>query len=239
MTLFTRLPITVAGSLPVIPYKYIGDAAYEADAYDHWVFDEGGPGGLVGRVNGRTLAAQSAAPTYSDTFLTLPTETGKALLSPKVDGREQTLCIVYKYIATAGVKVLAGTRGATGTPGSLLFSTGGQIYANQSPSFQTGPVAESVNAWMFVAYSESALLGTTSAVVFKGGVGAVTQTGGVLKTVSSNLVALGNGYSAGGPVATQSFAEFIHFDRGLTAAELVDVYARSKLRMADRGITVV
>ena len=240
MSLFTLLPITVTGSLPVIPVSDINFANYfEQESYDHWIFDKGASG-LKGLVNETTLTAQSTGPTYSSNYLTIPAASGKSMLSQKADSREQTICVVYRHpVGATGTLVLAGSRDVTPTMGSVLFSTSNSVYSNQTPTFQTGPIAEpDPSTWMFAALSESALAGSTTHNLYVGGAAPITKTGGSLKTVSTNKVALGNIATAGASASNIDFAEFILFNRALSADELAALYVRSKGRMAARGVTV-
>lgn len=245
MTIFTRLPITVSNpNLAVIPtnnIKYL--ATNEYGAYEHWVFDRGATS-LTGLVNSRALTVQGATPTYNSNNLSLSKSFGNGLISPKDESRNMTMCFVYKVSEVSGINnTLAGTRGNFGTAGSFMFGTVAsgvsQLYSNQTPAFQAGPLTVSNGTWVFAALSEDDSAGTMTDTVFVGGGASSTLTGGTLKTVSTNKVALGNAYTTDANAGTQQFAEFIIFDRSLTVAEIADVYGRSKKRMAALGISVV
>lgn len=222
-------------SLGIVQYSEIDFLLKpEAGAYEHWILDRKAAS-LTGLLNGRMLTAQGAAPVYANGYLSLLTAQGNALLTPKADNREQTMCVVARQLAGGAVKTLAGTR-VSGVSGSSIFSTSNNLFGNQQPSFQIGPIAETTGAWQFTALSETAQPGTTTNVLYRGGVVPVTLSGGSLKIASSSMVALGNGYAAGAAGLSQQFAEFILFDRALSIAELKAVYERTRQRMAMRGI---
>lgn len=249
MHLFTRLPISVSGPLPVIPdadITYL--TGYEPDSYDHWVFDSGSANSLVGLNRQRPLTAQApGAIVYSDRYLTLSSAVGNGLMSGLEDVAQAkyTMCAVVREPAPqgTGVKTIFGTYAAANNQTVLsVASPNRKAYVNYSglPQAAMEPVV-AAGTWYFVATSLDFGPGTSSAHSLKsmvGGSSPVSLAGTGAHTPSGLKLTLGNGWYGAGAAGTLQFAEFILYDRALSAAELQAVYVRSKGRMAASGITV-
>ena len=250
MTLFTRLPISVAASLPILSES---DIAYfsglEDSAYEHWIFDKGGVGGLTGRVKGKVLTVQSDAPTYAANSLAMMGSVGKGLLTDLIDaaGAKRTVfAVVQDTIAGTSIKVPFGTLDTTGAgTGGLPFFSGTvptrgvfTTYKGLTNSANSGAVISNAT-WHFLAISLDAASASKSVTTLVGGQAVNVATSAGPYAHSGRAIALGNGYYLTGHASLMNFAEFGVYDRALTAADLAAVYARSKARMAARGITVV
>lgn len=242
MTAFIKLPITVNDpSLPVIPAASVRRFSREdeASSFDHWIFDTGDAAGLTGRTSGTLLTPEGTGATYGANFVTINPATGNGLRSTLMDARKQTVCAVVRPNNSPATLHIAGSRNTTAGSQLTFTSSLANLTAAQTPVFGNslaGPF--SAGAWYFVALSESDALGTTTQIIHASG-GSAVFTGGSLKTLTGAGIALGNSGASLTTGGTISAAEFILFDRALSAAELSAVYTRSKARMAERGITVL
>lgn len=241
MSLFTRINV-VSGdvSMPVIASADIDYLIpLEADAYDHWSFDRG-VASLAGSVNGRVLTPGATAPTFGANYVSLATIPAGALKTSKNDGADQTLCVVYRRPAVSSLRYLAGTM--DGASGSSILASGtalGLVYGNQRPSAQLGPATHAgvQGDWVFAAFSEKTYPASKDQILLVGGQ-PVLSSNVANKALAARLVALGNGYDGASGNTVMDFAEFILFDKAKTAAELQEIYLRSKTRMASVGIVI-
>lgn len=253
---FLRLPFSVPdGSLPVIsasdvelyiPYEV------ESSPYDHWIL-KGSSASLVGLKSGRVLTPQSTLPTYQPGYLNMTSEVGKALLTDMTDAAAQTVVVILKRPVlpiNSEVQILAG---AIDTVGSGAASTGSGIYVQGTTSasltlnirggsgllLTTAPGA--VGDWTMVAFGEQSDATSLAGTSYAGGAATnkTTSWPGVAKRVSTRKIAIGNGYYGSGVISALSIAEVLLYDRALSVAELDAVYARAKVRMASRGLTLV
>lgn len=241
--LFTRLPITVSDtSLPVIPSSDIELLMpYADDAYEHWLFDRGDATNLVGRVNERSLALQGAAPVYHETYLTLPSAAGGALLTGRPDTVDafDTMCAVVRMGGPAGIKAPLGTLGATTGAGIFLSSAAHGMYSTLRPSVGSLLIASpaELDIWYFIAMSRDLATATRKVTHLVGGFSMIEAAPTSYLAAAGNI-AVGNAYYTTGSAGTIDVGEFIYFDRAVAASELLDIYAESKVRMAARGIAV-
>lgn len=211
----------------------------ESSAYDHWMFDRGAAS-LTGMVLGRMLTPGATAPTFGSNYVSLATIPAGALKTPKNDAASQTLCVVYRRPSASTLRYLAGS--LDGASGSSLLALGtalGGVYGNQRPFAQIGPATHPgvQGDWVFAAFSEKTVGASKEQILMVGGQPVLSSTV-ANKTVAARQVVLGNGYDAASGDSIIDFAEFIVFDKALTAAELQDVYLRAKTRMGSVGITV-
>lgn len=248
--LFTRLNTTYSGyDLPTVDRN---DIVYfselEENAVDHWIFDKGTSAGLIGRVNGLSLTAQSTAPTYESNAVLVDGTVGKALLSnvSETGSDKITVFCVTKSGSVAGnPQPLIGNFNNSG--GGFMLSdtlnTGDldkKIYmrgtTNANPS-TVGAVAPDI--WTFAAIT----INTTGASkLVKALVNAsikqeLTVTGTYV--TGAQAIGLGNGFYTSASVITKRYAEFGIIKDFYTLAQLEDLYNRSKARMALRGITLL
>ncbi len=253
MSLFTRLPISVNDpSLPIIPSGDIDTlgVSYELDSYDHWVFNTGDVGGLVGLNKQRALTPQASVAAYAATYLSLSTTMGNALLSDldEVALGKYTLCTIVREPSPqpTGIKPLFGTVVASPAANNLTFLSGSgaarKVFASYSgfTSSLDTTAAIAGDVWYFVASSLDFKADSSHTMkTLVGGTAPLEAAGIGAHLASGRKWALGNGWYATGAAGTYQYAEFILYDRALTTDELQAVYARSKARMALQGITVV
>lgn len=242
MHLFTRLPITVSGSLPVIPSADIQSLVnYEQTSYEHWIFS-GGAGALVGKKAGKALTLQSTAPTYSAYYLSFGGN-GKALLTDLMDSAAatDTVCVVMRPAASVTMQVPFGNVGSVLGGSPLIYGTPTRTLAHtyRGISNSGNQTAISPAAWQFLAISRN-FSGTTKSIrMLLGGTAQAVTTNSGTYTPAATPIALGNSSLAGVGVDVIDYAEFIIFPTALDATELEAVYQRAKARCAARGLAVV
>jgi len=179
----------------------------------------------------------------------LPTGGGKGLLTPVSDSQDQTMCAVIKVNKNptgSGIGVVFGTLFTNSNPtggvnaGSGLFLQGSVGYQTTirpgGGSVTDEPTGISDGAFAFVALSEAP---AGSIITYWGGPAPTVYTKTQVKTVAPvpPKLALGQGYYLNTGFSLE-VAEFMIIPRATTQAELGVVYARSKARMAERGIAV-
>lgn len=251
--LFTMLPFLVSNpTLPVIPsMDFERLSELEAGAYEHWIFDNGAAS-LSGGVNGRILTAQSDPATFSDSYLSISGNEGKALLTDmgEVAGQKDTICVVFRYSTVTGITIPFGALARSaeaalggGCPYILNESRGLflQYRGSNVASVDTGYDAPA-NTWHFLAVSRDMASGGAVRTLLSGHPQhsvTVSNVGAYVPAVSGRKIGLGAAYYNSAIGSTLDFAEAVVFDRALSASDLADVYARAKARMAKRGITVV
>lgn len=257
MSIVTRLPITVASSLPVIPQADLESfVSWEVDSYDHWIFDKGTSAGLTGLSQSKVLTLQGSAPTYSSTHISLPGTSGNALLTDLTESANQvdTIFIVLRSPATfSGFHFPFGTlstgtgnafggcpylASATSTYPRSVFATYRGTSGIPGTSITT---IDAANQWYFLCVSRDFNSATKTFRVLVGGKGITSYTvTGTYTPATGRLIALGNGYySSGSATALFDIAEFGVFNRVLSDAELNNLYSRRKTAAASRGLTVV
>jgi hypothetical protein len=255
MSIFTRLPITVASALPTIPQTDIDTfVSWEPDSYEHWIFDKGNSANLTGLNQGKVLTAQGTAPTYAGTSLSLLPTIGNGLLTDKTETANQVgtmFCVFKAPVNWNGFGFLFGTL-STGTGnifgGSpFLASTAGSpriVFLNDrnlSPA-SSSPGSVVSDQWYFFAQSRDFNSATKKRLTVIGGAATFDETPtGTYAPATGRFIALGNGYYSSGASSLDptSYAEFGIFDRALSDVELQALYLRRKSAMAANGITVV
>lgn len=245
MNLFTRLPIVVNDpTLPVIPFadvQPLGD--YEDEAYGHWIFGGDAGASLASRVGNKTLTQQGAS-TYSGNYLSMSNAAGNALVTDIADTANptDTWCMVIRNAVFSTQRTLWGNEAAEASKGCGLrigLPSGTlQSRHNTGSNYDSG-IDASATGWQFVALSRNQPGG--SRIHYVGGKAPVTQAAAVYTpTVAGVPLRFGNGfYTSSTNPAAIDWAEAIVFPFALTAADLDVVYARSKARLAKRGITVL
>lgn len=242
MHLFTRLPIAVAGSLPMIPSTDIQSlVAFEASAYEHWMF-RGGAGSLVGKKSAKALALQSTPPTYSSEYLSFGGN-GKALLTDVMDSAAatDTVCVVMRPTASATLQMPFGNVGPSLGGSPLIYGTPTRAIAHtyRSISNSGSPTATSPATWQFLAISRN-FSGTTKSIrMLLGGTAQTVTTSSNTYAHAATPIALGSSSLTTTGVDVIDYAEFIIFPTALDAIALEAVYQRAKARCAARGIAVV
>lgn len=213
---------------------------YEAAAAGHWLFGTDsasltGKGGLV-------LSPANTPPTFAAGYLaTVASTTLKnGLLSPFDDSLEQTIAGVFQYKASGTQMLMGALASSSEVGGDALYrdSTGYNTNTRPGTGSKTAVVMPGLTdgAWFFAALSYTAT-GTLQRVFIGGNANSVTQA--VNKAAAPRKIALGNAlYSASSFSDAVLCAEFIYFSSPLDDAAMKALYARSKTRLAARGITV-
>lgn len=237
-TIFTRLPI-VSGD-PTLrrldPADVEGLNGLEIGAYDHWVFG-GSSASLAGAVNGKSLTPQ-ATPTYGANYVRINNAVSSALLTDIVDTAmpADCYCMVVRPNTGTASGLLLSTY--TGTQGFMIYKLSNLLYQlhGAAPASTTLPVTDAV--WRFVAVSRD--LPNQQLIHYVGGSGgvAMAKTSYVPPTTPTPVGLGRNAYASSGG-GTLDYAEFAAFDRPMTIADIGVLYARSKARMAKRGISVI
>lgn len=210
---------------------------WEAKAYGHWLFDRGDATNLTDRVNQRVLTLQGSAPTYGANYLTIGAY-GNALQTDIADStKEWTLFAVAYVPATYGM--IGGT--AVGATGAALLMSGaditsyagglGNLTADVSPNLV---VTDWVCAGMAINHATAQARNVVGATATNSSTaeGAYTSSAVPVSIGNANWTGQGD-YTTGGV----SIAEAIVWDRALSADELLQVAARSRIRAIRRGIT--
>lgn len=245
-SMFLRLPFDVARTdLPVLNSADITTIApeVEADSYAHWILSGATPLTSLNAVS-KLLTQQggATAPTLNSDSVTLPLVAGSQLESDLADTGNFTLCGVFKTNSTTA---FAGTASSTGTAGVNLFITGGGGYvtirnASGTPINSLTPAAAATSTYAFWALSVDAVnLKATLTIAKDGVVSTIDKVYTPAYSGSTKTLAIGNSQIADiGAVNTVTTAEFILYDKALSAAQHAQVYERTRKRMSLRGITV-
>lgn len=247
--IFTMLPISVNNSsLPVIPTADIERLyPYEVAAYGHWYLG-GSAASLTDRVNGRALTLQSDGVTYPNAaYLSMNGAQGKDILTDVEETATiaDTIAMVVRRTSGSLAMVFGTLSASTDTPVngfSPFFSSGDSVWTRangMNTGINTGLIAPS-SQWLFIATSRDFAAASRPNKLLVGGSAIYerTDSGDFEPAPSPRKIAIGSAYYNVG-ANTMDVAEFIYFNRAMTAAELANVYARSKARMASVGITVV
>lgn len=248
--LFTMLPFSVPNpALPVIPsadFERLGPNL-EYDAYGHWLLGDSSAS-LADVVNGRALTVQSDGVTYPDaTYLSMNGAQGKGILTDVEETADiaDTIAMVVRR-TTGSLGMFFGTlspSSETPTNGSSpFFSSGDSVWTRtngMNSGANTGRTA-AMNEWLFIATTRDFAAPSRPNKVLVGGQAIYerTDSGTFQPAPSPRKIAIGSAYYNSG-TNTMDVAEFIYFNRAMSAFEMAELYARSKARMAERGITVV
>lgn len=245
--LFTMLDFAVPDNtlpqLAATDFELLVD--YEPDAYEHWALG-GNATCLAGLAHGKMLTPQASSHVFNANSVAIDGSVGNALVSDLPDGPELTMCAVLKLPALANAKGIVpfGCAGTSDGGSALLYYTtsgGYTLGALLRGSTTPGSMAfagEAAGDWVFFGMSQSF---TGDNVLIRAGSLLTANTAPITgeKTHAAANIAIGNSrYST--PTYDGDFeaAEFIIYNRALSAAELAAVYSRSKGRLARRGITV-
>jgi hypothetical protein len=215
----------------------------EMDSYEHWLL---GPDNtsLLGLAHGRSLTSLGTE-AYSSNSLEISQSV--SMDSTLIDPQFVTMVAVIRRYNPSGRVSISGNLydGFGGGDGGVEINispgpTFGMSAFNISlQDWSTDPVTiPGANGdWIFVAASTTGW-GNFRMRSFVGGSGGYSDlgpTGQNRQPTFSRPIRLGHYWS---PTATTDVAEFILYDRALDISEMQAVYNRSKLRLADRGITV-
>jgi|GEM_PF-1662062 len=222
----------------------------EVNAIDHFLFGGGGAS-LVGLKGLMFLAPANpnAPPNYNPTFLQTSGGGQNGLISNLPEPDAFTIYTVMHYDDADGRgSIVAGTvQGGSGDGRGFGILRGAatdtyQMLARPNGTVTFMPASNILDArgkWMFMAMTFE--VGSRAWKAYVGGANMVSNVLAQPYAKSARNLALGNAYyvSSSTPyVGAVSHAELIVFDRALTQAELDAVYARSRSRMASRGITI-
>lgn len=181
--------------------------------------------------------ARGPAPTIGASSLTIPTGVGvgRALIAQGIsDSANETICVVTKRPADASAAqvVFGTTDGSTPTMGSIFWHSGSADYYNIAHAIDASPVPftspGAIGDWLFFAVSYKSTVGRK---IRSSG----NQTGNRAGTKNPANSEIGIGNTRNPTFTDQvplEVAEFIHFPEGLTDAEMLAVYNRSKARLA-------
>jgi hypothetical protein len=223
-------------------------AAYEAGATAHWLF---GPdsGSLADLKSNQAITPLNVAPTYSDASIATPNSVASdyfknGLQANVNNAAEETLCVVFKHRTANVLSIIMGNLTASSVDnGWGFFQNGTGVYYNNSrgigASAVTNPAGIANGDWLFAAVSHT-VTGTAGRRFLFGG-NATSEFAAGTRTLSTANPkhCVGNGYYTGSAFpAGVEVAEFILLPTALDEAAMKDVYARSKIRCAARGITV-
>lgn len=245
-SIFTMLPFSVSNSalpqLAAADYELLVN--YEPDAWGHWLFGVSSSS-LIDLTQGKALTLAGTAPTYNSTGVVLGGGLNSGLLSDLADGTERTLCAVIKIpdLSSFMGSNVAGNVGASDGFGMFVQKPGanhGILPVVRGATGITGDTFTGITDgnYIFMAISWSATSGN-KLNKFLGGKLSGSITSVTAKTASAVNMAFGNvQYTAEIYHSPLEISEGILYDRALSLTEIAAVYARSKQRMATRGITV-
>lgn len=228
---------------PVFP------VAPESEALDHFVFG-GDIESLTGLKGLLTLSPANAAPSFSDSSLATVAGGLNGLTSnlPEPDVYTQCAVIRYQLVDTDRKLVFGTVQGGSGDGKGIMLnyqeSWNFSVLARPNSAatgMPQGAVVGAREGWIFAALAVDSVANKWK--VYVGGASQIVEvTPASAYQKSTRGLALGNAYyTAAAPntyTRSLSAAEMIVFEGYLSNAELADVYARSKARMAERGITV-
>lgn len=209
---------------------------------------------------GNTVAGAATATTATGTGATFNVAIGSApvvnaasvatagggyngLMLPSVDSIDETLIVVHRRVSS-NMQMVVGTL-SNQAPYATAY--GAQLLGQATYTLTTRPGAgASVAApgatgdWLFAAISHRA---TGDRLVFYGGAAPTTYTPAAqIKGVPAAPVrhAIGNCYFYDNAYRfAVEVAEYIRIPRGCSAVDLAVIYARSKARLAARGVVVL
>jgi len=245
-SIFTMLPFSVSNSalpqLAAADYELLVN--YEPDAWGHWNFGTSSAS-LTDLTQGKSLTLAGTAPTYNSTGVVLAGGLNSGLLSELADGTERTLCAVIKIpdLSSLTGSNVAGNTGTSDGFGMFVQKSGAQRGILPVVRGGTGITGDTFTGivdgdYVFMAISWSATAGN-KLNKFLGGKLSSSITSATAKTASAVKMAFGNvQYSISAYHAPLEISEGILYDKALSLTEIAAVYARSKQRMATRGITV-
>jgi hypothetical protein len=237
-----------AAGVPSTEVTATTKATYEAGATAHWMYGTDSSS-LADLKSNQAITPLNTAPTYSDGFLSTVTSTTlKNGLQTNINNvAEETLCIVFRHRTASLLSIIMGNLTATGADNGMgFFQNGAGVYYMNTRGFTTGSAAVIANPagiadgdWLFFAVSHT-ITGTAGRRAFFGGNAASEFQAGTRTLSTANPKhCVGNGYyTASSFPAGVDVAEFIILPTALDEAAMKDVYARSKIRCAARGIAV-
>ena len=218
-------------------------AGPEMDAWEHWDLRTSASS-LTGRINARALTPVATV-NYTSSAVICP-----GALPGFINGLSTTFADKLSYTFAAVIKRPAEAAGeynfvigtsdvvaATGA-GLLVFSTPATDITVSVPGIVSfgrpwATAGIDIGEWCFVVYRSNA--GKSAGMI---GGAALLEDAGVRAVPARNVV-LGNCYVPFSNCARElQFAEAMIFDSVKTEAELNRIFARSRLRMAAKGIVI-
>lgn len=216
---------------------------FEADSYDHWVFDTGDEDGFIGRVNERVLTLETTGGNDIQPTSVGLVGYGNSLVSTLADRDDWTIAAIAKY-TSADAFVGGCWGGSGGGGGSLIIGAGtsgeAQSVVDPGGTFNLDATSTpSAGAWTAIAMALDYTTGRRRTLRFQGETASKTDDAAD-KTDDNFLIAFGNRYYNFAPYSTTVLwlAEAVLWDRALTAAELAAWEERARVRAARRSISV-
>jgi hypothetical protein len=216
----------------------------EIGAYGHWLLGPDSDSLTAIDRRARVLTAQSDAPTYSTSFLTMDRDEGRSLLTDLEDTNQSlTMWVVFRIpTGTNGLVPLCGNADNTsGNKGRMIYianTTRALGFWGNAGSLTSPNLVYTFDEWHFAAVAVDTTQATNNVTILGGGQ--------PIQTLSRNMTAatpgtaefaLGNtGYLS--VAADIDFAEFGVLDYVASAQELADIYTNSQARMTARGVTL-
>ena len=221
-----------------------GDA--EAGAIAHWFFGTDNAA-MADMIGGAVLTPVRIPPTHSAGYLALGSDGAgvNGLRTPFDDSAALTFVAVVRQVDAAHQCVVGPTFGDdtgygtffNGSQGLKTNGRAGSAFINATLDADTDL---SPGTWVFVAVSASSG-GSPNNIAFAGDTagGHKTLTTSASNTPIADKVALGSAYYTSGAFGDpMEVAELIVWNEHKTQSEIEAVYARSRVRLAARGITV-
>jgi hypothetical protein len=216
----------------------------EPAAWEHWLFTDQATGVSTTPIPGlKSVGTLSPAANYTKTPNSIILPAGVANFANGfntgfADAGDFTICGVFKRPPLNAVdNIVLFSNNGFGAGGFVSFIpsndnsvilTQGNGYANQA--FATENIV--VGDWFFFAFRSKALVNATALN------GTFTDSA-VARTFIGANISVGNIYHTQAvPSPALEFAEVIIFNKTLTIAEIQQVYGRSTIRMAQRGIDI-
>jgi hypothetical protein len=233
-------PIVAASPLfPYVPIPEVGA--------NHWLLGVNADS-LIAFGGSATLTAQSTGHSFGDNFVTVPSF-GNALVTNIADAVTQSMYAVFRYQpVSAKTSLIVGNISAASVGAGVWLEGNGDIRT----VLRSGATPVSINHgvpsgvmsgdWLFVGLSKRVVEGNSKTITqigsvqFNGGTWVGTQALG-----GTSPLAIGNAYANTAtytPTPTD-FAELIvKSTTNDTSEQMMQIYLRSKKRMASRGIVL-
>lgn len=249
-TSFFMLPFTVQNvmlpSLDVSKIDLLVDS--EPHAYAHWLLQNDN-NRLIDSIRGEVLTAVNNPAVTEKGVIVQGSATTSEVKNFKTGLNENpssSMIVVFKTPSAADWQgnnlPLCGS--FAGVDGGKLCYTGLSIMrsfipADNSIAFNL-PAALDYDTWYIMGWSTDTQADNSGTEkMLAGGIGSY-ESAFANRTFSDKKVELGMSYnfSASYSLAEIEIAEFIYFDKSLSFDELKSVFARSKIRMAKKGISI-